>query len=133
MPVAGRHIRHDWQTFVDWEQKSVRTACGRTTSRHLAGIPGVTHQPEIVNVAGSAMVGWCVPCSVKVNKRAESALISENFHPYIKPMYESVLEVVAPIYDAYRKRKEDTRKKREQMYTGPAPTPRPSGMDTRFF
>lgn len=60
--ISTRHIRHDWQTFVDWEQKSVRSLCNVTTKRHLAGIPGITPQPSTVQTGDRVVWGWCMMC-----------------------------------------------------------------------
>lgn len=62
MAVGGMHIRHDFNTWVDWEQKSVRTCCGMTTKRHLAGIPGLTMQPSVVETRDKKVWGWCMRC-----------------------------------------------------------------------
>lgn len=60
--ISGRHVRHDWRTFVDWEQNSVKALCGVTTRRGLAGIPGITEQPRIVEAGPDKRWGWCAPC-----------------------------------------------------------------------
>lgn len=70
--ISTRHIRHDWQTWIDWEQKSVRSLCNVTTKRHLAGIPGITEQPQIVVVGDKKLWGWCAPCVVKAINVIES-------------------------------------------------------------
>lgn len=101
MAMAGRHIRHDWQTFVNWEQKSVRTVCRKTTTFNAVGIPGVTEQPEIVEVNGKKVFGWCTNCSVYAYRDAFPAYESQDMHPYIVPMYEGVFEIIAPIFQAY--------------------------------
>lgn len=62
MAIGSRHIRHDFNTWVDWEQKSVRSACGVTTKRHLAGIPGITEQPRVVDLGDRKVWGWCARC-----------------------------------------------------------------------
>lgn len=84
--ISTRHIRHDWQTFVDWEQKSVRTCCGVTTKRHLAGIPGVTEQPQIVEVSGRKLWGWCMNCVVQAMKDIKAY---EDYagHPQVNYLY----------------------------------------------
>lgn len=56
--IAGRHVRWDWQTFVEWPQKSARTLCGMTSQARLCGIPGITEQPQIVG----DKFGWCLRC-----------------------------------------------------------------------
>lgn len=106
MVMAGRHIRHDWQTFVDWEQKSVRTVCGKTSTFNAVGIPGVTDQPEEVEVRGKKYFGWCTMCSVNVYVQADNIWCnkSDDMHPYIFPMYTDVLRILEPIYEAWRTR-----------------------------
>lgn len=59
MLISNRHIRHDWKTFVDWPQISVRTVCKITTRQGLAGIPGITDQPQILP---GGRWGWCMRC-----------------------------------------------------------------------
>lgn len=114
MAMAGRHIRHDWQTFVDWEQKSVRTVCGKTSTFNAVGIPGVTEQPEEVEVKGKKYFGWCTLCSVLAMRVAENAVTgrSGEIHPYILPMYQDVFRVTYPVYDVYRARQEHLRRVR---------------------
>lgn len=51
--INNRHIRHDWQTFVEWEQGSVKTMCMQKSKPRLSGIPGITYNP-----GGS----WCPNC-----------------------------------------------------------------------
>lgn len=58
----SRHIRHDYKTWAEWEQSSVRTVCGVTTRHGLAGIPGITLQPQIVDKGDKRYWGWCWPC-----------------------------------------------------------------------
>lgn len=89
MAVGGRHIRHDWKTFVDWEQNSVRTCCGSTTKRHLAGIPGVTEQPEIVEAKDKKLWGWCMAC-VRSCWWELHQMEKEEIIPELKVMYERV-------------------------------------------
>lgn len=100
MAVAGMHIRHDWQTFVDWEQKSVRTLCGKTSASHLAGIPGVTDQPDVIEVKNKKVYGWCTTCARLAMGVAENALSRRlgDIHPYILPMYQDVYLITFPIY-----------------------------------
>lgn len=71
--IKGRHIRHDWRMFADWEQKSVKGACGVTTQRHLAGIPGFTQQPEVVRIADKNYYGWCARCVRHVQAELNAA------------------------------------------------------------
>lgn len=87
--VGGRHVRHDWQTFVDWEQKSVRTVCGVTTRRHLAGVPGVTPQPQQIPVDGKVVWGWCPRCVIQM-MRGVNAYVKEN---------SLILDEVRNLYD----------------------------------
>lgn len=96
MAVGSRHIRHDWNTFVDWEQKSVRTLCGSTTKRHLAGIPGVSEQPEIVQGKDKKLWGWCMVCVRGLRSNEEDlssadpriVALHREAHATVKPQYE---------------------------------------------
>lgn len=55
--ISNRHIRHDWQTFVNWDQNSVKTICGQKSQPRLSGIPGITDSPAD---------SWCPNCVHKV-------------------------------------------------------------------
>jgi hypothetical protein len=99
MAVSGRHIRHDWQTFVDWPQKSVSTVCGRKSTFNYTGIPGVTDQDTIVEVKGKPAFGWCYRCSIHANVEATGILHGEVLHPYIRPMYEAVKDATQQARD----------------------------------
>ena len=103
MAMAGRHIRHDWQQFVVWDQKSVRTLCGRTSTWNATGIPGVSEQEEVVEVAGKKVFGWCTVCAVSAFITTEQILgdYTMNLHPYIRPMYIDVAEITQPIHQAW--------------------------------
>lgn len=105
MAVAGMHIRHDWQGFVDWDQKSVRTLCGKTSARHLAGIPGVTDQPDVIEVNNKKVYGWCTRCSVSAFSTADAVAAGRyhtiDIHPYILPMYEDVRDILGPVNKAW--------------------------------
>jgi hypothetical protein len=101
MAVGGRHIRHDWKTWVDSEQKSVRTLCGATTKRHLAGIPGVTEQPEIVEINDKKYFGWCTRCAVSSWRELHNVVVDEDVHPYIRPMYDGMRVIIEPIVARY--------------------------------
>ncbi len=95
--ISNRHIRHDWQTFVDWEQQSVRTMCGVTTRRHLAGIPGVTIQPQIVNTNAGKRWGWCTKCVVNTFAVASKASSSGEITSHtMKEMYRVSLLWMKP-------------------------------------
>lgn len=110
MVMAGRHIRHDWQQFVAWDQKSVRTLCNKTSTWNATGIPGVSEQPEVV-AAGSKMVfGWCSACAVSAHKTAWDAMEGAPMHPYVRPMYEDVINITAPIYNAWLARQQSWRR-----------------------
>lgn len=109
MAVGGRHIRHDWKTWVDFEQKSVRTVCNATTKRHLAGIPGVTEQPEIVEINDKKYFGWCTRCAVGAFRDMDNTMVDEDLHPYIRPMYEGMRQVIEPIVARYQERQRDLR------------------------
>jgi hypothetical protein len=109
--MINRHIRHDWQTFVDWEQKSVRTVCGVTTRRHLAGIPFITVQEPIVAVNGQQRYGWCVRCSTRVLKVCAESLTADvngdvQLHPTIRGLYNQVLtemHEIMTVWDKYKR------------------------------
>lgn len=59
-----RHVRHDWQTWLDKQnQKSVRTLCGITSTPAKSGIPGITAQDLTVTDSQQRIVyGWCTGC-----------------------------------------------------------------------
>jgi hypothetical protein len=106
MAVGGRHIRHDWKTFVDWHQVSVRTQCGATTKRHLAGIPGITPQPVIVYAGDKKVSGWCIRCAYSVHNEAKSILdyTHSPVTEYLVPLYQAVIDETAVAYEAHRDR-----------------------------
>ncbi len=113
MAMAGRHIRHDWQTFVEWDQKSVRTVCGKTSTFNATGIPGVSDQPDIVEANGKKVFGWCTSCAVEAYKMYVAVDIGSRFsdiHPYIRPMYDDVGRIVKPIYEAWASRQRAARR-----------------------
>lgn len=115
MAMAGRHIRHDWQTFVEWDQKSVRTVCGRTSTFNATGIPGVTDQPQVVVVGDKRYPGWCTMCARLAYITAGNALMSDSapdLHPYIVPMYEDVFVKTTDAHLAYLARQAAHRKVR---------------------
>jgi hypothetical protein len=63
--ITTRHIRHDWQKWIDdHDQKGVRVLCGARAKVGMAGIPGITEQDEIVQVGenGTRYFGWCIRC-----------------------------------------------------------------------
>lgn len=116
MVMAGRHIRHDWQQFVPWEQKSVRTLCGKTSTWNATGIPGVTEQPEVVEVGNKKVFGWCSACSVSAYQTAEHVttgrvIVDEN----IFELYDRVARITGPIYDKYLARQEAARQKYRRL------------------
>jgi len=104
MAVSGRHIRHDWKTFVDWEQKSVSTVCGKKSTFRYTGIPGVTPQESIVSVDGKPASGWCIKCAYEVYLYALPPLDLPDLHPYMRAMYEDVVERCSLGYNEYLKR-----------------------------
>ena len=63
--ISNRHIRHDWQTFVDWPQTTVKSLCNVKTQPRLAGIPGITEQPPFVE----KKEGWCSQCCYKAYRQ----------------------------------------------------------------
>jgi len=101
--IKGRHIRHDWQTFVDWEQKSVMTACGMKSQRHLSGIPGITEQDPIVEVKGRSYWGWCPRCVNRVWQEA-SFTESQQVIPEVAALYERVVLAIAGQHEKMRER-----------------------------
>ena len=112
MAMAGRHIRHDWQQFVLWEQKSVRTLCGRTSTWNATGIPGVSDQPAIIEVGDRKKYGWCTMCCVLAFNTAEAVVgdYTIDLHPYIRPMYVDVGNITQPQYEAYQARQRQHRR-----------------------
>lgn len=99
--IRNRHIRHDWQTFVDWEQKSVRTMCGVTTKRHLAGIPTVTTQDIFPEIDGKPRFGWCTRCvqaTMWVLKQTEDQYMLSS----VKTLYAALSEEIFPEYEHAR-------------------------------
>ncbi len=109
MPISGRHVRHDWQTFVDSEQLSVRTVCRKTASRHMAGIPGVTQQETFWRDDKDRVhSGWCIPCAHEVY-RVAFCLRDTNLHPYIHAMYLDVLDRTVMAYNTWLARQQKVR------------------------
>jgi len=105
LAISNRHIRHDWQTFVDWEQSSVKTVCGVKTRRHLAGVPGITEQPLVVSVGDKQAVGWCVQCAYRVNRDAQE-IIKSGILPSIslKNLYVVVVAMTTRSAEVYKDR-----------------------------
>lgn len=60
MTLKYRHVRAEWQQFVEWPYKKVSTLCGVKTAAHNAGIPGITDNES-----------WCQRCAVSVNRTVE--------------------------------------------------------------
>jgi hypothetical protein len=113
MAIRGRHIRHDWQTFVDWEQKTVKGVCGVTTQRHLAGIPGFTEQPLNVPVGDKTYWGWCANCvrtTFQVLQNTEGTTMPDE----VKALYAKVSWVVSPQYFTIRDQEARRRELRRQ-------------------
>jgi len=108
MPIAGRHVRHDWQTFVDWEQVSVRTLCGRTTKQHLAGVPGVTKQPLVVSGGDKNMSGWCINCASRVNVLSRNILRVTDLTDDIRNRYAQAVMATERAAQAFTARKEQS-------------------------
>lgn len=104
MAVGGRHIRHDWKTFVDWEQVSVRTICGSTTKRHLAGIPGLTPQPVVVQTEDKKVSGWCVRCAYSTYLEADRVISRVSLPNQLVDLYTGVRLETSVAYEAYRDR-----------------------------
>lgn len=97
--ITNRHIRHDWKTFVDWEQKSVRTVCRATSRQGLAGIPGITDQKNIVNVGGKNFWGWCINCVRFSMPEAIHSAQSPDMNDFMRPQYD---RFIVQIGDQYR-------------------------------
>lgn len=96
--IVGRHIRWDWQTFVEWEQKSVRTLCGVTSQARLCGVPTITEQPEIVK----GRWGWCGRCAVQAYRISEDFLINSSYDDStMRYHYESVNKLLRPYWHAW--------------------------------
>jgi hypothetical protein len=113
--ISNRHIRHDWKTWVDWDQISVRTVCGVTTRMHLAGVPGITPQPPVVTTSAGKRWGWCTVC---VMKAYFEQVPLDVVHPDIKERYITFRAVIYPQYTAYveaKKAGKFSRKKFEEV------------------
>lgn len=96
--IASRHIRHDFKTWVDWEQKSVRTLCGVTTRRHLAGIPAVNSQPIIVG----DLWGWCAGCVFTAYAEIDTAIKTKHYNimpPHIVSIYSQAEVCLRPQWE----------------------------------
>lgn len=113
MAVKGRHIRHDWKTFTDWPQKTVKGACGVTTKRDLAGIPGITEQPESVPSGGKSYWGWCAQC-VSVTFHELERTNPAIFIPEVAVLWERVSLVVSPQYYAMKAQADRRRQLRRE-------------------
>lgn len=94
MAVGSRHIRHDFNTWVDWEQKSVRSVCGSTTKRHLAGVPGVTPQRQIVELPDRKVWGWCMRCVNGAWSPIDNNANADDIDPRIKELYIEAREAI---------------------------------------
>lgn len=68
MAVVNMHIRQDWKELVDHDEyKTLRTICGRRTTRSNVGIPGITDQPSVLyDSKGRKRRGWCKYCMHKI-------------------------------------------------------------------
>lgn len=117
--ISSRHIRHDWKTWVDWEQQSVRTVCGVTTRRGLAGIPGITEQAQVVITKDKRLWGWCWPCVKETYEEMAGVIGEEAFQElhldenvqslYKKGMSEIIHQYVKsnPKFSRHRRRDTD--------------------------
>lgn len=100
--VKSRHIRHDYNTWVNWEQNTVSTLCGMKTRFRLAGIPGVTEQPQFVDVNGKRYYGWCPRCSkVAIGMLRTLELSGQWIEPDIEARYAKMSEEIFPIVSVY--------------------------------
>lgn len=61
MALKAKHVRSEWQTFVEWPYKKVSTLCGVKTAAHNTGIPGLN--PDEID--------WCLNCASGVNSTVE--------------------------------------------------------------
>lgn len=110
MAMAGRHIRHDWQQFHPWDQKSVRTLCNKTSTWNATGIPGITEQPNTVKVKDKEYFGWCTMCSVSAFREASTILVNNpEIDGRLASMYETVRDLSRPVYDAWAARQRAAR------------------------
>ena len=109
--ITSRHIRHDWQTWVNWHQASVKAVCGVKTRPGLAGIPGITPQPQTVPMVGVTKWGWCMRCvveTVRVINGIESQ--KENMHPSVLALYEAASTEIFGQYLWYNEQREAGRR-----------------------
>ena len=60
MTLKYRHVRAEWQQFVEWPYKKVSTLCGVKTAAHNAGIPGLTDETD-----------WCPRCALSVSRTVQ--------------------------------------------------------------
>jgi hypothetical protein len=111
--ISNRHIRHDWQTFVDWDQVSVRSLCGSTTRRGLAGIPGVTDQPAIVAVKDKQKWGWCSACLRSAMRTISHIDANVEMIPEIKAVYALAIDTMYGQYNWLLERDQKAKDKRE--------------------
>lgn len=103
MTVSSRHIRHDWPEWVDWHtQKTIKTMCDVRSRPSLCGIPGITYQPETVEVNGKVKWGWCGRCvQATWPYYMPPALTSEVTHPAIIELHQKAMAALAPQYRHY--------------------------------
>lgn len=115
MAVGSRHIRHDFNTWVDWDQKSVRTACGATTKRHLAGIPGITPQPRTVDTGQKKIWGWCGRCVNSAWSSIDNNANDEMLDQRVGSLYTDAREQIAEQYRWQHAKMLETREARRRQ------------------
>lgn len=115
MAVGSRHIRHDYNTWVDWEQKSVRTLCGVTTRTHLAGIPGLTQQPSIVQLPDRKVWGWCMRCVCSAYSPISNNSVASDVDSRVQSLYTDALAAIQEQYLWYRDRMQRDRENRNRL------------------
>jgi hypothetical protein len=102
MTLKYRHVRAEWQQFVEWPYKKVSTLCGVKTAAHNAGIPGITDNEA-----------WCQRCAVNVHLTVEGL----DNQPYmtndaIRTLYSQAWMAVQPAVAIWR---ESRRQQEERM------------------
>lgn len=105
MAVGSMHIRHDYATWVDWEQKSVRSVCGVTTKRHLAGIPGITPQPPVVYPGDRTVWGWCMRCVNSAYSAIANNAADLDIDQRVRSLYADAEQVLYSQYTQERARR----------------------------
>lgn len=94
--MRNRHIRWDWNTWVEFERDKIKTMCGKTSSPKYCGIPGITSQRRLVtNSKGVLEPGWCPACCFQTYKAISSMEVVLPTINEVNVLYKKCLAIVA--------------------------------------